>query len=100
MQNKNSNILVGIKINEKLRNELDDSKASAKHLFTGNNSEFLQILEMDSVDYIAKTMKNGVSLEELSDACMNLKSILKMICPKFSIQDSAVKIYSHTQQSV
>ena len=87
-------IFVGIKINQQLRNQLDSSKASVKHLFTGNNSKFLQILEIDSDDYIVKTIKNGASLEDLSNMSMNLKSILKMICPQFSPKDDAIRIYA------
>ncbi|MBN1781230.1 hypothetical protein JW948_08910 [bacterium] len=100
MRNNGNKILVGIKINEKLRGALDESKDSVKHLFTGTDSEFLEILEMDSVDYIVKTITSGASLEELSNMCMNLKSILKMICPKFPIHDGDIKIYAQPKQPV
>jgi hypothetical protein len=95
MQSDNSMILVGIKISEKLRDQLDSSKASVKPLFANNDSEFMQVLQIDSNDYIAKITKNGASLEDLSIMCMNLKTMLKMICPKFSIADDAIKIYAH-----
>ncbi|MBN2103262.1 hypothetical protein JW835_04390 [bacterium] len=96
MQLNDNIIFVGIKINEKLRDQLDSSKESVKHLFADNNSKFLQILEIDTDDYIAKTIKNGASLDELSNMSMNLKSILKMICPRFSLKEDAIRIYAHT----
>lgn len=94
MQLNDNIIFVGIKINEKLRDQLDSSKESVKHLFADNNSKFLQILELDSDDYIAKTIKNGASLEELSNMCMNLKSMLKLIFPQLSFKEDAIKIYA------
>ena len=96
MQSDYNMILVGIKISEKLRDQLDSSKASVKHFFANNDSEFLQVLQIDSDDYIAKITKSGASLEDLSNMCMNLKTMLKMICPKFTITDDAIKIYAHT----
>ena len=94
MQLNDNMIFVGIKINQQLRDQLDASKTSVKHLFAGNNSKFLQILEIDSDDYIAKTIKNGASMEDLRNLCMNLKSILKTICPQFSIKEDAIRVYA------
>ncbi|OVE80423.1 hypothetical protein BVY01_00395 [bacterium I07] len=94
MQNNGSTLIVGIKISEKLRDQLDSSKESVKHLLGHNDSEHLQILEIDSDDYLTKTTTSSATLEELSNMCMNLKTMLKMICPKFSIPDDAIRIYA------
>lgn len=96
MQTNGNIILVGIKISEKLHDQLDSSKASMKRFFDNNDPEFLQVLQIDSDEYIGKITKSGASLEDLSNMCMNLKTMLKMICPKFSISDNAIKIYVHT----
>lgn len=94
MKLNDNTILVGIKINQQLRNQLDFNKASVKHLLDNNNSRSLQILEIDSDDYIAKTIKSGASLEELSNMCMNLKSMLKLIVPQLSFNEDAIKVYA------
>ena len=94
MKLNDNTILVGIKMNQQLRNQLDFNKASVKHLLANNNSRSLQILEIDSDDYIAKTIKSGASLEELSNTCMNLKSMLKLIFPQLSFKEDAIKIYA------
>ena len=96
MQIDSDMILVGIKISEKLRDQLDSSKASMKHLFENNDSKFLQVIQIDSDDYITKTTESGASLEDLSNMCMNLKTMLKMICPKFNLADNAIRIYAYT----
>ena len=93
-------IFVGIKISDKLRDHLDSSSDSVKHLFGHNNSKHLQVLEIDSDDYIAKTIRSGASLEDLSNMCLNLKSILKMICPQYVFKDDAIRVYAHPFQAL
>jgi len=92
MKSDDNMILVGIKITEKLRNQLDSSRASVKPFFADNDPEFLQVLQIDSDDYIAKITKSGASLEDVNNMCMNLKTMLKMICPNFSFAGNAIKI--------
>lgn len=96
MQNTENKLIVGIKLNEKLRFQLDESKVSMKHFFENNDPKFLQIIQINSEEYLAKITKSGVSLEDLENMCMNLKTMLKMICPKFIITDNAIKIYAIT----
>ena len=96
MQNGTYIIFAGIKITDKLRDQLDASQTSVKHLFTGNDSKSLQVMQMDQDDFIVKTVKNGASLEEINNICLNLKSILRIICPKFIIPDDSIRIYAHT----
>jgi hypothetical protein len=92
MQSDSNMILVGIKISDKLRDRLDTSKYSAKPFFADNDPEFLQVLQINSEDYIAKITKSGASLEDLNNMCINLKTMLKMICPNFFIAGNAIKI--------
>ena len=96
MQSDGNIILVGIKISERLRDQLDSCKASMKPFFANNDSEFLQMMQIDSEDYLAKITKSGASLENINYMCMYLKTMLKMICPKFSFSDDAIRIYAHT----
>jgi hypothetical protein len=46
----------------------------------------------NSDEYIGKVTESGASLEDLSNMLLNVKSMLKMICPKFSVADDAIKI--------
>ena len=100
MQYNHNKILVGIKISEKLRDHLDSSKASTKHFFANNDPDFLLVVQIDSDDYLAKITESGASLEDLSNMCLNLKSMLKIICPRFLIRDDSIKIYAHAYESV
>ena len=85
-------IFVGLKVNDRLRDQLDASTASMKPFFAGNNPEYLQVMQIDSEEYIGKITANGASLEVLSNTLMNVKSMLQMICPKFTVADGAIKI--------
>lgn len=100
MEQESSMILVAIKITERLRDQLDSSKNSVQHLFADNNTEFLQEMQIESDDYLAKTIRSGASLEEITNMCSNLKSMLKMICPQFLITDGAIKIYAHPSRQI
>jgi len=96
MQSHGNTIFVGIKTSERLRDQLDSSKASMKPFFKDNNPEYLQIMQIDDNEYIGKVIESGASLENLSNMLMNVKTMLKMICPKFSFADDAIKIIALT----
>jgi len=96
MQSLGNTIFVGIKTSESLRDQLDSSKTSMKPFFEENNPEYLQLMQIDDNEYIGKVIKSGASLENLSNMLMNVKTMLKMICPKFSFADDAIKIIALT----
>lgn len=92
MQSQGNLIFVGIKINDKLREHLDESSTSMKPFFTGKTSEHLQILQVDEDEYIGKTVASGAALETLGNMRMNVKTMLQMICPKFTFVEGALKV--------
>ena len=96
MQSDGNTIFVGIKTSERLRERLDSSKSSMKPFFNEKNPEYLQLLQIDDNEYIGKVLKSGVSLENLSNIFMNVKTMLKMICPDFYFADDAIKIIALT----
>ena len=100
MQNNGNTIFVGIKINERLRDQLDASNASMKSFFNEKNPEYLQVMQIDDDDFIGKVTANGASLEALSNMLMNVKTMLQMICPKFTMAEGAIKIFALTPTPV
>ena len=64
--------------------------------FNSNDPEFLQILWIDSDEYIGKSTESGASFEKLNNLVLNVKTMLKMITPKFSLDQNALKIYAYT----
>ncbi|MBN2415508.1 hypothetical protein JXO52_06685 [bacterium] len=96
MQHNGNMILVGIKINDKLQEQLDASKPSVKPFFADNNEDFLQVFRIDDHEYLAKRAKSGTSLEELGNMRLNLKTMLNLICPQFVISEAAIKIYAYS----
>lgn len=92
MQSAGNTIFVGMKISEKLQDQLDASNASVKEFFKGDASESLQVLRIDYEEYIGKSTESSASLENLSNMLMNVKTMLRMICPKFPFSDDAIKI--------
>ena len=96
VQQNRTMILAGIKINERLREQLDASKPSVKIFFAEDNAEYLQVVQIEDHEYLAKLAKSGTSLEELENMSLNLKTMLKLICPQFSIPEGAIKIYAYS----
>ena len=96
MQSQGNNIFVGLKVNDRLRDQLDACTASMKTFFAGNNPEYLQLMQIDSEEYIGKVAANGTSLETLSNMFMNVKTMLQMICPKFALTEDTIKILALT----
>ena len=96
MQSKDNTIFVGVKVNERLRDQLDSSLASMKTFFNEKNPEYLQIMQIDDEEYIGKVTASGAALETLSNMLQNVKTMLQMICPKFVVADGAIKIFALT----
>jgi hypothetical protein len=96
MQDNDTLIFVGMKISDRLRDELDTTKASMKPFFREHNPEYLQIIQIENNDFIGKVTESGASFEKLKNLHLNVKTMLKMIVPTFSVADDAIKIYSHT----
>ncbi len=96
MQSNGNKIFVGIKVGDRLRDQLDASNASMKPFFAGNNPEYLQVMQIDDAEHIGKIIPSGASLETLSNMRMNVKTMLQMICPKFTLVDDAIRIFALT----
>ena len=96
MQSNGNKIFVGIKVGDRLRDQLDSSNASMKPFFAGNNPEYLQVMQIDDDEYIGKITASGAALEALSNMLQNVKTMLQMICPKFIVADGAIKIFALT----
>jgi hypothetical protein len=92
MQNGEKKLFIGTKISEKLYDQLDTTTKSMQQYFKHNDPEYLQIREIDNDEYIGKAIESGVSLESVSNIFMNVKTMLKMICPSFALADDAIKI--------
>jgi hypothetical protein len=92
MQSNGNTIFVGIKASDRLHDELNSSKSSMKPFFRENNPEYLQIRQIGDDEYLGKVVESGASLEDLSNMLLNVKTMLKMICPKFFFADDAIKI--------
>ena len=99
MQNGEKKLFIGTRISEKLYDQLDTTTKSMQQYFKQNDPEYLQIRQIDDDDYIGKVIENGASLESVNNIFMNVKTMLKMICPSFTLADDAIKIIAIMPQS-
>jgi len=96
MHSNGNKMFVGIKTNERLRDQLDASRNNLKPFFNENNPEFLQLLRIDDNEYIGKAIESGASYESLGNVLKNLKTMLRMICPEYTFSDDAIKFMALT----
>ncbi len=96
MQSNGNKIFVGMKVGDRLRDQLDSSNVSMKPFFADNNPEYLQVMQIDDDEHIGKITPSGTSFETLSNMRMNVKTMLQMICPKFTLVDDAIRIFALT----
>jgi hypothetical protein len=89
-------LIVGVKINAKLQEALDHCIPAYQIYFHEKNSDYLQIYNLDGEQVLGKMCKPGVNMEFLADYSKNIRSIIKKVCPQFSLPDSEIKIYAHT----
>ncbi len=96
MSHQGNTMFVGVRTSDKLNDQLDASVTSMKPFFRDNNPDYLQVVRIEDDEYIGKAIENGASLERLGNVFMNVKSMLKMICPGFLMADDAIKILALT----
>lgn len=89
-------LIIGVKINARLQEALDHCPAQHRVYFQEKNPDYLQIYNLDGEQVLGKTLKPGANLELLADYVKNIKSIVKKICPQFSLPESEIKVYVHT----
>lgn len=89
-------LIVGVKINAKLRESLDHCIPAHQVYFQEKNPDYLQIFNLDGEQVLGKMLKPGATMDLLQDYVKNIRSILKKICPQFSVSESEIKVYVHT----
>lgn len=94
MQSDGNIIFVGIKINERLRDQLDAIKAFSTSSAQDGGGEDLQVLRIDDDEYFGRETRSGGSIENLKNVFMNVKTTLKMTCPKYIFADDAIRFFA------
>lgn len=86
------NLIVGVKINQKLQEQLDKC-LPAHQIYFDKNFEYLQIHTINGEKVIGKILEQGANLDTISDYARNVKSILKKVCPGYPIPDSEIRVF-------
>ena len=89
-------LIVGVKINVKLQEALDHCLPTHQIYFQDKNPEYLQIFNLEGNQVLGKVMTPGANLDLIHDYVKNVKSIIKKVCPQFSLPENEIKVYVHT----
>jgi hypothetical protein len=94
MEESPKRLFVGIKITKSLQDDLDNPAPGTKHYFEGNNTEYLQIVNLNDEKFIGRYLKDGFPAANIADVSRNVCSIVKLITRGRRVEESEVHIYS------
>jgi len=85
---------IGIKITNKLQQELDECNNVYKRYFDGSEPQSLRIVTIDGEEILGRAVEQGTSIDSLENIAQNIRSILSKACPKCNVGDSGIKVYA------
>ena len=94
MEESPKRLFVGIKITKSLQDDLDSPAPGTKHYFEGNNTKYLQIVNLNDEKFIGRYLKDGFPAANIADVSRNVCSIVKLITRGRRVEESEVHIYS------
>jgi hypothetical protein len=86
-------LFVGIRIDNKMRDQLEHCPARDKLYFDGTDARYLQVVRAVEDSYIGKTVEPGAAAVSMDDLKRNILSILTRIAPGRHRED-AVKVFA------
>jgi hypothetical protein len=94
MDEATKRLFIGIKITKALQDDLDSPAPGTKQYFEGNNSDYLQIVNLREEKFIGRYLKDGFPVISIGDVSRNVCSIVKLITRGRRIEENEVHIYS------
>ena len=91
-----NHLIIGAKITDKIQEQLDQVLPAHQFYFKENNPDYLQVVRVEGERVIGKKLSPGVQVNQLNDYALNIKSILKKICPDYPWSDSEIKVFAQT----
>jgi hypothetical protein len=86
-------LFVGIRIDNKMRDQLEHCPARDKMYFDGSDPRYLQVVRAVEDSYIGKAVEAGVAAVSMDDLKRNILSILTRIAPGRHREDG-VKVFA------
>lgn len=89
-------LFVGLKITNTLQRMLDECNSVYHVYFRDDNPAHLQIVKVDGMDYLGKSLEQGLPVSSINDIVLNIKSILTKIVPKYTVSAGEIKVFART----
>ncbi len=89
-------LVIGVKLNDKLQEQLDKCIPAHYFYFKDNNPDFLQVTTINGEKILGKRLNPGTPVNALDDYAANVRSILTKICPEYRLSDSEIRLYAQT----
>jgi hypothetical protein len=86
-------LFVGIRIDNKMRDQLEHCPARDKLYFDGSDERYLKVVRAVEDSYIGKAVEPGAAAVSMDDLKRNILSILTRIAPGRHRED-AVKVFA------
>ncbi len=91
-----NHLIIGAKVSDKVQESLDACLPAHEFYFKDSDPDFLQIVRVDGDKVIGRKVSPGLSVTQLNDYAVNVRSILKKVCPDYSWKDGEIKIFVQT----
>ena len=89
-----ANIFIGIVVTGRLQEVLDGSDSNKERFFRRNDPDYLQMTTSGEKSVIGKRLGEKVNLEDIDNIIRNIISILKIISPDQSFDQSQFSIFT------
>ena len=86
-------LFVGIRVDNKMRDQLEHCPSRDKMYFDGSDSRYLQVLRAVEDSFIGKVIDAGTPAATMDDLKRNILSILTRVAPGRH-RDDAVKVFA------
>jgi len=91
-----NHLIIGARITDKIQVNLDACLPAHQFYFKDDNPDYLQVVRVEGERVIGKKAPPGLPVGQLADYAVNVKSILKKICPDYNWSDSDIKVFVQT----
>jgi hypothetical protein len=91
-----NHLIVGVKITDRIQENLDKVLDAHQFYFKDNDPEYLQIHRVDGERILGKKLAAGAPFPTLEDYVVNITSIFHKICPEYRLTPSEIRVYAQT----
>lgn len=89
-------LFVGLQITSSLKANLDRCNPALAFYYKDNDPRYLQTTTINAMQYLGKSINQGMSVSELEDVARSVRSMVLKIAPEYRIGEGSIKVFAQT----